>query len=336
MPKANGKDAFYFSHDCNARNDNKILAMRSVYGAEGYGLYWMLIEILREQPDYRYPLSKFAFKSLAMDLHCDTEVLEAFVLDCCEEFADDNSTLLKMDENYMWSDSLLRRMTLIDEVSVARREAAQKRWNKEKTSRANQNKSTAVDYNKIDLNQSESESEIDFNRSDKPANHCASTADANALQLQSKIKEKKEKEKKEKETREEEKQNGASACSLASEEIFSLVLDAYRKQTGREPSASQENQLAIYCEAMGTAVVLEGFKIATEREVKNWSYTKRILQDWSDAGVHSIEEVQRWQGSGKPGGAGRNSFASGEVDPVSARASFDRLDMLLQSMEEEE
>ena len=52
MPKTNEKDAYYFPHDCNARNDPKILALRSVFGAEGYGVYWMLIEILREQPDY--------------------------------------------------------------------------------------------------------------------------------------------------------------------------------------------------------------------------------------------------------------------------------------------
>ena len=38
MPKTNEKDAYFFSHDCNARNDPKILALRSVYGAEGYGV----------------------------------------------------------------------------------------------------------------------------------------------------------------------------------------------------------------------------------------------------------------------------------------------------------
>lgn len=37
MPKTNDKDAYFFAHDCNARNDPKILALRSVYGAEGYG-----------------------------------------------------------------------------------------------------------------------------------------------------------------------------------------------------------------------------------------------------------------------------------------------------------
>ena len=41
MPRSNEKDAYFFAHDCNARNDPKVLALRSVYGTEGYGLYFM-------------------------------------------------------------------------------------------------------------------------------------------------------------------------------------------------------------------------------------------------------------------------------------------------------
>lgn len=128
MPKSNGKDAYYFSHDCNARNDNKILAMRSVYGAEGYGLYWMIIEVLREQPDYSYPLGKYAFRTLSLELHCDENLLEDFVLDCCTEFRDSHSSLLKMDENRLYSESLNRRMKLVDEISSKRSQSAKKRW----------------------------------------------------------------------------------------------------------------------------------------------------------------------------------------------------------------
>ena len=106
MPKANGKDAFYFPHDSNARRDNKILAMTSVYGNEGYGIYWKIIEVLREQPDYKYPISgKFAIRSLAADFQYDPQKLESFVLDCCAEFVDDHSSLLSMDDNYLWSAS---------------------------------------------------------------------------------------------------------------------------------------------------------------------------------------------------------------------------------------
>ena len=42
------KDTFYFSHDYNARNDEKILELRSNYGAEGYGIFWMVVEAMAE------------------------------------------------------------------------------------------------------------------------------------------------------------------------------------------------------------------------------------------------------------------------------------------------
>lgn len=42
------KDTFYFSHDYNARNDPKILELRSEFGMEGYGIYWSIIETLAE------------------------------------------------------------------------------------------------------------------------------------------------------------------------------------------------------------------------------------------------------------------------------------------------
>lgn len=42
------KESFYFRHDYNARNDDKILELRSKYGAEGYGVFWMIIETMAE------------------------------------------------------------------------------------------------------------------------------------------------------------------------------------------------------------------------------------------------------------------------------------------------
>jgi hypothetical protein len=50
------KEAFYFPHFCNARHDRKIRRLRKELGVEGYGIYFMLLEILREQQDMMYPL----------------------------------------------------------------------------------------------------------------------------------------------------------------------------------------------------------------------------------------------------------------------------------------
>lgn len=128
MPKTNEKDAYYFPHDCNARNDPKILALRSVFGAEGYGVYWMLIEILREQPDYRLQVTKYLYHALAMQMQVQKERLQEIVEACCNEFVEGGSPLLVNDGQYLYSSSLLRRMERVDTVSEARRAAARKRW----------------------------------------------------------------------------------------------------------------------------------------------------------------------------------------------------------------
>jgi len=51
------KDAYYFPHDSNAKDDPKISLLIDQLGLEGYGIYWVLVETLRDQPDYRYPLA---------------------------------------------------------------------------------------------------------------------------------------------------------------------------------------------------------------------------------------------------------------------------------------
>ena len=121
------KDAYYFSHDSNASQDPKILAMRSVYGWEGYGWYWMLIEMMREQQDYRLDISgKYVFNAFALQMHCTSDAAENFIMDCINEF-----NLFDTDGTTFWSNSLLRRMSEKDEKSIKDRLAAQTRWDKE-------------------------------------------------------------------------------------------------------------------------------------------------------------------------------------------------------------
>jgi len=52
-----GKDVGYFPHYINARNDRKIRKARLQLGIESYAIYFMTLEVLREQKDYKYPLA---------------------------------------------------------------------------------------------------------------------------------------------------------------------------------------------------------------------------------------------------------------------------------------
>ena len=49
--------AYWFKHDSNAKDDYKCMILVDQLGLEGYGIYWILIETLREQSEGRYPLS---------------------------------------------------------------------------------------------------------------------------------------------------------------------------------------------------------------------------------------------------------------------------------------
>jgi hypothetical protein len=120
------KQAFYFPHDANASSDPKIMQMFSVYKAEGYGWYWMLVEQMREQDNYKLPINgKYAIDAYAMRMQCDGNALHKYINDCVEEFG-----LFKKDENFLWSESLIRRMKIFDERSEKARESALNRWQK--------------------------------------------------------------------------------------------------------------------------------------------------------------------------------------------------------------
>lgn len=118
------KDVYYFSHDCNARNDPKILALRSVYGMEGYGIYFALVEIMRESPDYKIHITNYTWNALALQLQCTGEFLEQFVADCISEFTDGEEGLFATDDESFWAESLLRRMSEMESKREKCRAAA--------------------------------------------------------------------------------------------------------------------------------------------------------------------------------------------------------------------
>lgn len=121
------KEAYYFSHDSNARHDPKITAMRGVYGPEGYAWYWILVEMMRESEDYKLEMrSKYAYHAFASQMQCDPEKAHEFIRDCIHEF-----DLFKSDDTCFWSASLLKRMAKKDKKSESARQSANARWNKE-------------------------------------------------------------------------------------------------------------------------------------------------------------------------------------------------------------
>jgi len=134
------KEAYYFSHDANSRNDPKILSMMLDYGIEGYGMFWIVVENLREQSEYKLKHNKSTYRALAMQMHKTVEEIKNYINDCINEYE-----LFETDDENFYSVSLLRRMGKKDAIIEARRNAANARWNKENDSKAMQmhNKSNA-------------------------------------------------------------------------------------------------------------------------------------------------------------------------------------------------
>ena len=98
------KDAFYFPHDSNARDDIKCVELLGDLGVEGYGIFWILIEMLREQPEYKYPVKLLP---VIAKRYC---VAPETVNDVVNKFG-----LFIVDENgFFFSESLSRRMATMD------------------------------------------------------------------------------------------------------------------------------------------------------------------------------------------------------------------------------
>lgn len=114
------KDAYYFSHDANALTDPKILAMRCDYGMEGYGLYWAIIEMLRNEEKYKLDYNKNTFRAIKTLTNTTVDV-EKYITDCLEDYK-----LFQLEDNKFFSNSLLKRMEEYDHKKAISRENGRK------------------------------------------------------------------------------------------------------------------------------------------------------------------------------------------------------------------
>lgn len=106
-------NAYYFSHDSNAKDDPKCMLLIDQLGLEGYGIYWVLIEVLRDQPEYKYPLNLIPI--LARRYNTTAEKMSTVVK---------NYGLFNFDEeNNFFSLSLNNRMNKVEKLIEQRRYA---------------------------------------------------------------------------------------------------------------------------------------------------------------------------------------------------------------------
>lgn len=110
------KQTFYFPHDGNARNDDRIIAVRMRHKMEGYGVYFAILERLLESSEY---MSVKDYNVIAFDLHVGSDLIKSIVEDFgLFSFTDDGK--------YFFSNSFNDRMKPLENIREQRRLAGKK------------------------------------------------------------------------------------------------------------------------------------------------------------------------------------------------------------------
>ena len=109
------KDTFYFSHDYNARTDDKIKKLIRKHGFAGYGIYWAIIEDLYNNAN----ALETDYDGIAFDMREDEETIKSIINDF---------ELFALENGVFGSLSVQSRLDARDEKSKKARASAKKRW----------------------------------------------------------------------------------------------------------------------------------------------------------------------------------------------------------------
>jgi len=110
------KDVFWFNHDSNAHNDPKIVGLMQEWGYAGYGIYWILIECMRAERDFKIPWDKGYLDAIA--LHGKQEQLKDVILYLAKV------ELVQFEDRILWSNTFIERMGVINELRENRSKTA--------------------------------------------------------------------------------------------------------------------------------------------------------------------------------------------------------------------
>jgi hypothetical protein len=114
------KDTFYFSHDYNTRNDQKIKKLISKHGYLGYGLFWAIVEDLYNNANALH----LDYDIIAYDLRTTNELVKSIINDF---------ELFVINDGIFGSMSVQKRLDERDAKSKKASESARYRWDKNKS-----------------------------------------------------------------------------------------------------------------------------------------------------------------------------------------------------------
>lgn len=115
-----GKDTYYFSHDYNARTDEKIKLLIRKHGLLGYGIFWAIVEDLYNNAN----ALRTDYEGIAFELRTDVDLIKSVINDF---------NLFQTDGDVFGSLSVQTRLNERLGKSQSARESAFKRWAKPDT-----------------------------------------------------------------------------------------------------------------------------------------------------------------------------------------------------------
>lgn len=131
------KETFYFSHDYNARHDDKIKKLLRKHWPLGYGLYWYIIEDLYTNANALH----LDYDGLAFDYRVDENIIKDII---------ENYWLFVINWDNFSSKSVQDRLDKRDSKSSKARESAKKRWRKKDANALQtQSKCNAIKESKV-------------------------------------------------------------------------------------------------------------------------------------------------------------------------------------------
>ena len=106
----------FFSHDLHGRNDGKLQTVLMKHGLKGIGAFWCIVEMLYENEGY---LMRTECERIAFELRTDIDFISCIIYDF---------NLFEIDDEYFYSNSVLKRLNLINEKRDKARKSAEVRW----------------------------------------------------------------------------------------------------------------------------------------------------------------------------------------------------------------
>jgi len=259
------KDAYYFSHDSNARNDPKIKALRKKYGLAGYAKYFIIIEMLRESDNYELPCKDYIFECIADEFNEQSTNVQQTFNDLVNVFE-----LIQTDGQKFWSEALKNRMSFKDHI----REQAKK------AGKASAEKRRNINDVSIEIQRTVNERSTDVQQT---FNECSTK------------KERKKERKKEVKEEKEEKENGNNIT--ADNFVFEEPKDKeYVKFFLNEidPMASSyliEKLTAYETDGFEPSAIKLAIEKALENNVRSYNYISKILVSWRNEGLFTKESI---------------------------------------------